>query len=352
MNNHEIKLIYFLTNNFIFGSMSSAAIIESWKSEKFSPIYWLEGNEDFFIDQIVQYAEHEILNEDASQFNLTVFYGKDADWTDVLNACRRYPVFSNRQVVVLKEAQQMRDLDKLEPYIEKPNQSTVFVVSYKGKTIDGRTKFAKSIKQHGELFTSKKIYDYQLPAWTNEFIVSKGLSVTPKALSLLVSHVGNDLSRMTNEINKLAINLNGGKTITENDIEKYIGISKDYNVYELQEALSFKNHAKALSIIQYVDANPKAIPVQVIMPTLYSYFSRLLAVYQMKDKSERSLRGLFYNNPAAVKQALTAMQNYSARDMEKVILLLHHYNLKSIGIGSNNTAPASLMKELIFKIME
>lgn len=332
--------------------MTELAIIDSWKSKKFKPLYWLEGNEDFFIDEIVQFAEHQILTESESSFNLSVFYGKDANWADIINACRRYPVFAEKQVVLLKEAQQMRDIDKLEPYIEKPNSSTIFIASYKGKTLDGRTKLAKIIKKNGELFTSKKIYDNQLPAWTNGYIQSKGFQIKPKALTLLVDHVGNDLSRMTNEINKLAINLNAQSQISEDDIEKYIGISKDYNIFELQDALSQKNAAKAISIIQYMHANPKSLPIQLVLPSLYGYFSRLMMIYQMPDKSERSFRALFYNNPSAISQAMAALKNYSFGDMEKTILLLHHYNLKTVGIGSYNTAPASLMKELVYKIME
>lgn len=332
--------------------MSSAAILESWKSNKFKPLYWLEGNEDFFIDEVVSFAEHNILSEEEASFNLTVFYGCDANWADVLNACRRYPVFAEKQIVLLKEAQHMRDIDKLEPYIEKPNATTIFIAAYKGKTIDGRTKFARSIKKYGELFTSKKIYDNQLPSWTNGYIQSKGLQITPKALSLLVDHVGNDLSRITNEINKLALNLQGITTITEDHIEKYIGISKDYNTFELQEALSLKNRGKALSIVQYLDANPKAIPVPLLMSSLYGYFTRLMIASQSADKSERSLRGQFYNNPVATAQAMAALKNYSFADLEKAILLLHHYNLKSIGVGSVNTSDSSLFKELVFKLME
>lgn len=332
--------------------MSSAAILDSWKAKKFKPVYWLEGSEDFFIDELVQFAEHHLLTEDQASFNLSVFYGRDANWADVLNACRRYPVFSEKQVVLLKEAQHMRDIDKLEPYVEKPNEQTIFITSYKGKTLDGRTRFAKVIKKHGELFTSKKIYDNQLPSWTNGYIQSKGLQITPRALTLLVEHVGNDLSRMTNEINKLSINLQGKSTITEDDIEKYIGISKDYNIFELQEALSLKNYARVISIIQYMDANPKAIPIQLVMLSLYGYFTKLMTIYQMPDKSERTLRGLFYNNPSAINQANAALRNYDFPDLEKAIILLHHYNLKTVGIGSYNTSSASLMKELVFKIME
>ncbi len=332
--------------------MTPESIITSWKSKQFKPLYWLEGDESFFIDEIVQYAEHQILPEDQASFNLTVFYGRDASWADVLNACRRYPVFSERQVVLLKEAQQMKDVEKLEPYIEKPNSSTVFVAAFKGKTLDGRTRFSKLIKKYGEVFTSKKIYDNQLPAWTNGYIQSKGLMINPKALALLVDHVGNDLSRLTNEVKKLSINLPANGTITEDDIEKYIGISKDYNIFELQEAISFKDFGKVISTIQYMEGNPKVLPVQLVLPSLYGYFTRLMIVTQMKDKSEKALRAFFYNNPSAVRQAQAALKNYSFHDMEKAILLLHHYNLKNIGIGDNNTPPASLMKELVFKIMK
>lgn len=332
--------------------MTSSSIIQSWKSKQFKPIYWLEGNEDFFIDEIADFAEHRILTEEQASFNLTVFYGKDTDWADVVNACRRYPVFSDRQVVLLKEAQQMKDIDKLEPYMEKPNSATLFVVSYKGKTLDGRKHFAKVVKKNGEVFTSRKIYDNQLPAWTNGYVQSKGFQIDHSGLSLLVSHVGNDLSRITNEINKLTINLKDRKNITAGDIEKYIGISKDYNVFEIQDALCVKNKAKAINIIQYMEANSKAILFQQLLPTLYGFFVRVMTAYQTPDKNESTMRGLFYNNPVAVKQAQEVMKNYSYSDLEKAILLLHHYNLKFIGINSYNTPAPSLMKELLFRIME
>src|SRR5687768_4582777 len=175
--------------------MSAEKIIGEWKKKQFKPVYWLEGEEDFFIDKIVDYAEHHILSEAESGFNLMVFYGKDADWTQVINACKRYPMFSERQVVILKEAQQMRDIDKLESYIENPLGSTIFVVSYKEKKIDGRTKFAKMLKEKGVLLSTKKIYENQLPQWTEEIVHSHGYEISKKALMLLVDHIGNDLNR-------------------------------------------------------------------------------------------------------------------------------------------------------------
>jgi DNA polymerase-3 subunit delta len=331
--------------------MTSLSLLAAWKKKDFKPVYWLEGEEEFFIDELVNYAEKKILSNEEAGFNLTVFYGKDANWADIVNACRRYPMFAERQVVLLKEGQQMKDIEKLEGYIENPLSSTVFIVSYKGKTLDGRSKFSKLIKKNGEVFLSKKIYDNQLPAWANGFIQSQGFEIHPKALTLLVDHVGNDLSRIVNEINKLSMNLGQEKTITEDHIEKYIGVSKEYNMFELQHAFSKKDLAKAIRIIQFFDANPKAVPIQLVLPSLYGYFSKILTIHQLPDKTERSLLSMFYNNRFLVEQAVDMLKNYSFSDIEKVIILLHNYNLKSVGINSYNTSSASLLKELSYKII-
>lgn len=331
--------------------MSTISIISSWKKNIFKPLYWLEGEEEFFIDEVMDYAEKNILSEADASFNLTTFYGKDANWADIINACRRYPMFAERQVVVLKEAQQMRDIDKLEPYIENPSKSTILVVSYKGKTLDGRGKLSKLIKKHGEVFLSKKVYENQLPAWTNSYIQSKGLQITPRALTLLVDHVGNDLSRIVNEIDKLSINLSAEKSINEDDIEKYIGISKEYNIFELQQAFSKKDLAKAMRILIYFESNPKAVPIQLILPSLYGYFTKIMSIHQLRDKSAASIKPFFYNNPFLVDQALDTVRNYTYGDTEKIILLLHDYNLKSLGINSHAATTGDLLKELAYKIM-
>jgi len=331
--------------------MSAAAIIANWKKKDFKPVYWLEGDEDYFIDEIIEYAEKKILSQAEAEFNQSVFYGKDANWADIINACRRYPMFSEKQVVLLKEAQQMKDIEKLEAYIENPLPSTILVVSYKGKTLDGRLKFAKTIKKKGELFLSKKMYENQLPVWVNDYLQSNGFQIKPKALNLLVDHIGNDLSRIVNEIDKLSLNIGAEKNITEDDIEKFIGISKEYNIFELQNAFSKKDAAKAIRIIQYFDANPKAVPIQLILPSLYSYFSKILTVHQMPDKSERALKPVFSFNAHLVEQVLLAVKNYSYSETEQVILLLHDSNLKSIGIGNSGMSIGSLMKELCYKII-
>jgi len=331
--------------------MSAATILSDWKKNAYKPLYWLEGEEEFYIDEVMEFAEKKILSAAEAEFNLSIFYGKDANWVDVLNACRRYPMFAERQVILLKEAQQMKDIDKLEGYIEKPLSSTVLVISYKGKTIDGRSRISKLIKKHGEVFLSKKIFDNQLPSWTNGYVQSKGYQITPRALSLLVDHIGNDLNRIANEVEKLSINLVGEKNITEDDIEKYIGVSKEYNIFELQHAISKKDLSKAIRIVQYFDANPKAVPIQLVLPSLYNYFTKILVIYQMNDKSEKALRPIFYNNPYLIQQAMDMLLNYSFAEAEQVIMLLHEYNLKSVGIKNSGTSPASLMKELAYKII-
>lgn len=331
--------------------MSAEKIIADWKKGNFKSIYWLEGEEPYFIDQVVHYAEHKILPESEAGFNLTVFYGKDADWAAVVNACRRYPMFAERQVVILKEAQQMRDIEKLEPYIENPLSSTVFVVSYKEKKVDGRSKLAKTLKAKGEILTTKKMYENQLPEWTMDMVKKHQLTINQKALTLLVDHVGNDLSRIENEIEKLAVNLAGRTNITEDDIEKYIGISKEFNVFELQEAIGRKDLSKSIRIIQYFEANPKAAPIQLVLPALYNYFSKVYMLFGLQNPDEKTAAGALGVNPYFVNNYLSSARKYEYNGVEKALLLLHQYNLRSVGVYDAGTSDAGLMKELVVKMM-
>ena len=332
--------------------MSVEKIIADWKRKTFKPVYWLEGEEEYFIDKAIDYAEHHILNESESSFNLSVFYGKDANWADVVNACRRYPMFAERQVVLLKEAQQMKDVEKLETYMENPLSSTVFVVSYKEKKLDARKKFARLVKEKGELVSTKKMYDSKLPEWTQEMLQTKGLTITQKGLSLLVDHIGNDLTRIENEVDKLSVNLGKRTHITEEDIEEYIGVSKDYNVFELQAALAAKDFARSIQIIRYFEANPKAGPIQLILPSLYSFFSKVFMVCGAGSNDEKAIAASIGVNPYFMKDYMQAARLYKYSGVEKVLLLLHSYNLKSIGIGSTGTEDASLLKEMVVKIMD
>jgi DNA polymerase-3 subunit delta len=331
--------------------MSVEKILGDWKKAKFKPVYWLEGEEEYFIDQLVGFAEHRILTAAEAEFNLTVFYGKDADWASVINACRRYPMFAERQVVVLKEAQQLKDIEKLEAYIDKPLSSTIFVVAYKDKKVDGRSKLARLIKEKAELFTTKKLYDNQLPEWTSELVHAKGYEISQKALLLLVDHIGNDLSRINNEVDKLLINLGDSRRITEDEIEKYVGVSKDYNVFELQDAFAKKDKVKAIRIIQYFESNPKAGPIQLILPSIYNFFSKAYMIFGQPARDEKGVAAAIGVNPWFVKDYLAAVHNYNYEGIEHGLLLLHAYNLKSVGVGSAGTPDADLLKELVVKVM-
>jgi DNA polymerase III subunit delta len=326
-------------------------IIREWKKKNFKPVYWLEGEEEYFINEVMEFAEHQILPEEEKAFNLSVFYGKDADWASVINACRRYPMFAERQVVLLKEAQQMRDITKLEPYIQQPLSSTVFVVSYKDKKVDGRGKLAKLLKEKGELLSTKKMYDNQLPEWVTGLLQSKGLTINQKGLSLLIDHIGNDLTRIKSEIEKIQINLGTRKSIHEDDVENYVGISKEYNAFELQAALMRKDLSRALRIIQYFESNPKAAPIQLVLPALYNFFSKVYMIFALPAPDEKTTASALGVSPYFVKDYLQAAKNYGFAGTENALLLLHQYNLKSVGIGAVNTGEGELLKELVTKII-
>ena len=331
--------------------MSVESIISEWKAGAFKPVYWLEGEEPYFIDKIMDYAEHRILNENEAAFNLTVFYGRDADWASVVNACMRYPMFADKQVVLLKEAQHLKDIEKLESYISKPLLSTVFVASYKEKKLDGRTAFSRALKKSAEVLFTKKIHESQLPDWTLNMINSKGYEITSQALQLLIDNIGNDLNRLENEVEKTLINLGSTKKIDENAIEKYVGISKEFNAFELQAAIGKKDLAKAIRIIQYFGSNPKAVPIQMILPAIYSHFSKVYCIFGSNDKSENGVKGMFNNNYFAARDGIAAAKAYGIQGIEKILLLLYEYNLRSIGINDTGTSDSELLKEMVVKMV-
>ena len=332
--------------------MKTEKLIEDLKKGKFKPVYWLEGEEDFFIDQVLNYAEEHILPEGEAAFNKTVIYGRDTDWATVMNACRRYPMFAERQIVILKEAQSMRDIDKLESYIDQPLTSTLLFIGYKGKKVDGRTKLAKTLKAKGEMLTTRKLYENELPDWAMQLIRNKGFTISNKALFLLIDHIGNDLSRINNEIDKITINLSGRNNITEDDIENFVGISKEYNVFELQDALSRRDLYKAIRIAQYFDNNPKAAPLPLVFPSLYSFFSKLQMINTSQGGSEKSLATVIGVPEWKMKDYQQAAGRYNMMAVEKNILLLHEYNLRSIGVHDAGTEDGQLLKEMLVKIIQ
>jgi DNA polymerase III subunit delta len=330
--------------------MKAEKIISDLKKGAFHPVYWLEGEEEYFIDNIIRFAEENILNESEASFNQTIFYGRDADWASVINACRRYPMFAERQVVIIKEAQAMKDLEKLEGYIEKPLSSTHLFIAYKGKKVDGRTKLARLLKDKAIHYTSKKLYENELPDWASQLVSSKGFTITNKALMLLIDHIGNDLSRISNEVDKMVLNLAGRKDITEDDIEQFVGISKEFNVFELQDALGKRDFYKAIRIANYFEHNPKAGPLQLIFPSLYGFFSKVQMVYGATG-NEKSLAAQIGISEWKIREYINAAKKYDPHAIEKNILLLNQYNLKSIGIDDAGTSDGMLLKEMIAKMM-
>ena len=325
-------------------------IISNWQKKKFEPLYWFEGDEPYYIDKLVEYAENHILTTEQKEFNLTILYGKDTEWATIVNSCRRYPMFSDIQLVIVKEAQQMKDIEKLESYFIQPLTSTILIIANKDGKVDGRKSFGKMVKKLSGYQEYKKLYDNKLPDWANSMIVNKGYTIANKALMLVVEFIGNDLNRLENEIEKLILNLANRKNITEDDVEKYIGISKEYNVFELQAAFKDKNFAKAIQIIQYFGSNPKSAPLQLILPTLYSFFSKVHMVAGLSNRDDKTIASTLGIHPFTVKDYSTALKNYGQVGIEKIILLLNNYNLKSLGMNKGSASDAELLKELAFKI--
>lgn len=331
--------------------MTPEKILGDIKKGSVKPVYWLEGDEPYFIDQVINYAEEKILSQEEASFNLTIFYGRDAAWPDVINACRRYPMFAEKQVVIIKEAQDLKGIEKLENYVEKPLSSTLLFVAYKNKKVDGRTKLAKLLKDKAVFVTTKKMYDSALPEWTSDLVKSKGFSISKKALILLIDHIGNDLNRLNNEIDKLALNLKDRAQITEDDIEQFVGISKEFNVFELQLAIAQRDLYKAMQIVNYFAANPKAAPLPFIFPSLYNFFSKVQVVHAVNSKDEKNVAAALGVSPWFVKDHIAAASKFSYTEIEKILLLLYEYNLRNLGVNDAGTDDSELLKEMVVKMI-
>jgi DNA polymerase-3 subunit delta len=327
-----------------------ATILQSWTKRQFSPFYWLEGEEDFFINQLTTAAEKTILSPEESAFNCTVFYGKDTSWADVVSQCRRYPMFAERQVVILKEAQQLRDIEKLEPYFEQPLTSTILVIAYKEKKLDNRKKVARLIKEKGTFVSFKKLNEKEVATWIEQRLAAKEQKITPRALLLMVDHLGSELNKVEQELEKIQLNCSPGFVIDEDLIERFVGVSKEFNVFELQTALAHKDFLKAFRIIQYFKQNPKAAPLQLILPLLYSFFSKVYMLFGADMSDDRSLASQLGIPPFSIRNYKEAARLYGYQGTELTLLLLHQYNLKSVGVGATSTKDSSLLKELIFKM--
>jgi DNA polymerase-3 subunit delta len=331
--------------------MQYQEIVSEIKSGKFRPIYFLMGEETYYIDQLTRLIEKTALPEDQQSFNQSVLYGRDTDVRTVIGEAKRYPMMSDRVVVIVKEAQQLRKIEDLESYVQQPQPSTVLVLAYKYKTLDKRKKLYKLISNDHILFESKKLYENQIPEWIGANLQARGYSSSIKARELLAESLGNDLGRIDKELEKLELVAEKGQTIDEHIIEDNIGISKDYNNFELIKALGNRDLVKAIKIQQYFKANPKDNPLVVTISLLFGYFSKLMIIHQASDKSPRGLASLLRLNPYFVKDYQLGATQYDLKKLARVMGYLRECDMKSKGVNNTSTSHDELLRELIFKII-
>ncbi|HET6245252.1 MAG: DNA polymerase III subunit delta [Bacteroidetes bacterium] len=327
------------------------AIIANLKKKIYHPVYFLMGEEPYFIDVISDFASNNILDDAEKEFNLSILYGRDINVSTIISEAKRYPMIGKYQVVIVKEAQNVKNIEELEPYLKNPLSTTILIICHKYKSLDKRKSFGKSLGQMAVVLDTKKLRDYQVPDWINNYLANKGGSISPKAAVLMNEFLGTDLSKIANELDKLLLNISEKTEISPAHIEKYIGISKDFNNFELQKALGNKNIFKSNQIINYFENNPKNNPLVLTISALFSYFSNILAFHYAKDKSERAVALALKINPFFVKEYVEAAKNYDIRKTVEIIGLLRMYDLKSKGVENTSANDGELLKELIFKVL-
>ena len=339
--------------------MNAAELLKDLKNKKYKPVYLLHGEEPYYIDEVSDFVEHKVLTDAEKGFNQAVFYGKDTDVMTVLNASKRYPMMADYQVVLVKEAQDMKwgneDPDKkginpLLAYLENPLPSTLLVFCYKYGKFDKRKKTYKAIEKNGVIVESTPLYDSKVPGWIEDFVADKGYKISQQATFMLAEYLGNDLSKIANELEKLMLNIASGQEISLKLVQDNIGISREYNVFELQTALSKKDVLKANQIINYFEANPRSNPIVLVLGNLNNFFSKVLLYHYAKDKSPQNLARELGVNPYFIKDYEQAARSYNYGKTMQIISYLRECDVKSKGVDSN-TDHGGLMKDLMFKIL-
>jgi len=326
-------------------------IINDIKAGNIKPIYFLMGDEPYYIDRITEYLENNLLTEDEKGFNQMVLYGRETTIEDIVGNSKRYPMMAERQVVIVKEAQELsRFIEKLEPYAENPQPTTVLVIAYKYKTLDKRKKLIKAIDKIGLVYESKKMYENQVGQWINRVLQGKGYGIEPKANAMLVAFLGNDLSRIANELTKLEIIIPKGTTITPNHIEENIGFSKEFNIFEFRKAIGDKNQSKAYQIASYFSQNTKDSPLVLVNGQVFAFFSGLLLYHGLKDKSPSNVAKVLRVNPYFVNDYVGAAKNYPMRKVSSIVAKLRDIDVKSKGVGASNMELSDLYKEMLISI--
>ncbi len=327
-------------------------IISDLRKRIFKPVYFLAGEESYYIDLITDHIEQNVLPEADRPFNQMVLYGEDTSVSDIIEVSRRYPMMATHQVIIVKEAQSVRKIEDLAIYIERPLPSTILVINYKYRTLDKRTRLARLLNNHGIYFESNRLKDYQIPGWIESFLMAEGIKSEPDVSVMLGEYLGNDLHKIVNELNKLIITLPSDKpVISTRLVEKNIGISKDYNNFELQKAVGERNILKANMIVNHFASNPRDNPLTLTIASLFGYFSKLLTYHYLTDKSKNSVAAALKINPYFVRDYETAAMTYSVTKTIQVVSLLRIFDMKSKGVGDMGSEAGDLLKELIFKIL-
>jgi len=332
--------------------MDHKQILKDLKNKVYHPVYFLTGEETYYIDLISDYIENNVLDEAEKDFNQTVLYGKESDMATIISEAKRYPMMANHNVVIIKEAQHLsREIDKLESYLENPTPTTLLVFCFKYKKIDGRKAIGKLLKKKSVFLETKKLYDNQVPEWITTYLKAQRYSITPQAALLIAEFLGADLGKVVNELEKLIINVPEGNEITPDTVEKNIGISKDFNNFELNKALGTKDVLKANKIIYHFSKNEKDHPLVVTVGLMYSFFTNILKFHYSKDKSRNNIASVLRISPFFVGEYEVAARNYPIRKAVKIIEYLRDYDLKSKGVNNASTPNSELLKELVFKIL-
>ncbi len=332
-------------------NMDYKQILSDLEKKIYHPIYFLHGDEPYYIDIISDYIAKNALSDAEKGFNQTIFYGKDTETQTITESARRFPMMSSHQVIIVKEAQGLKKIDDLKHYIENPLKSTILVINYKYKKLDKRTSFAKTLSKKCVVLESKKIYENQVPGWIENYLKDLEYTITPQGSIMLAEYLGADLSKIANELKKLIINLPKNSKITPDHIEKNIGISKEYNIYELQNALGEKNVLKANKIINYFGANPSSSPIQRTTVSLHMFFSKLFMYHFLPNKSDNMVASSLGLHPFIAKSYITAAKRYHPKKLFEIMGVLREYDMKSKGFNNVSISAADLQKEMIYKIL-
>lgn len=331
--------------------MNYTEIITAISNKNLEPVYFLMGNEPYYIDKIANAFSHNILTTEEKAFNQVILYAKDTTTAEIIAEAKQFPVGSQKRVVIVKEAQQLKNIELLETYLENPQKSTILIISYKGKSIDKRKKFGKNLAKKCVVLESNKLYENKIPSWISSYVNENGFTIDNKAIVILAEYLGTDLSNISNELDKIMLVVKKEEQINTQTIEKHIGISKNYNVFELQNALGNKDVAKANQIINYFSKNTKNHHIVPILNSLFSFFQKIIIYHFLEDKSSQSTASALKINPFFVRQYQKAAQKYSKRDLFIIFEYLKEYDLKSKGVNNKSTNQYQLLKEITFKIL-